>query len=55
MTKKVTFAELEKLLIELGFVRQIVQGTHLVFQYSALGTLVVLPGYNSQIGFIRLI
>ncbi|MGB8701522.1 MAG: hypothetical protein WCD18_19070 [Thermosynechococcaceae cyanobacterium] len=48
MTKKVMFAELEQLLLELGFVRQIVQGTHLVFQYPALGTLIVLPGYKSQ-------
>jgi predicted RNA binding protein YcfA (HicA-like mRNA interferase family) len=48
MTKALTFAELEKLLLELGFVRQSVQGTHQVFQYPALGTLVVLPGYKSQ-------
>jgi predicted RNA binding protein YcfA (HicA-like mRNA interferase family) len=48
MTKRVTFAELEKLLIELGFVPQSVQGAHRVFQNPALGTLVVLPGYKSQ-------
>ena len=48
MTKKVTFAELEKLLLELGFVSQSVQGAHKVFQYPALNTLVVLPGYKGQ-------
>jgi predicted RNA binding protein YcfA (HicA-like mRNA interferase family) len=48
MTKRVTFAELEKLLIELGFVPQSVQGAHRVFQNPALSTLVVLPGYKSQ-------
>ncbi len=48
MTKRVTFAELEKLLLEIGFVPQTVQGAHRVFQYPALGTLVVLPGYKSQ-------
>ena len=48
MTKRVTFAELEKLLLELGFVPQTVQGAHQVFQYPALGILVILPGYKSQ-------
>jgi predicted RNA binding protein YcfA (HicA-like mRNA interferase family) len=48
MTNKVTFAELEKLLLELGFVYQSVQGAHKVFQYPALSTLVVLPGYKEQ-------
>jgi predicted RNA binding protein YcfA (HicA-like mRNA interferase family) len=48
MTNKVTFAELEKLLLELGFVYQSVQGSHKVFQYPALSTLVVLPGYKGQ-------
>jgi predicted RNA binding protein YcfA (HicA-like mRNA interferase family) len=48
MTKRVTFADLEKLLLELGFVRQAVQGSHQVFQYQGQDVLVVLPGYEIQ-------
>jgi hypothetical protein len=39
MTKRVTFADLEKLLLELGFVRQAVQGSHQVFQYQGQDVL----------------
>jgi predicted RNA binding protein YcfA (HicA-like mRNA interferase family) len=36
------------MLLDLGFVTQPAQGTHRVFLYPALGTLVVLPGYNKN-------
>jgi predicted RNA binding protein YcfA (HicA-like mRNA interferase family) len=48
MLNNITFAELEQLLLGLGFVSQPAQGTHRVFLYPALGTLVVLPGYNKN-------
>jgi hypothetical protein len=48
MDKQVTFAKLEKLLLELKFVSQSVQGTHEVFEYSLQGTLFVQPDYKSQ-------
>jgi hypothetical protein len=44
----VTFAELEKLLLELKFVRQPVQGSHQVSLYRGQDVLVVLPDYESQ-------
>jgi predicted RNA binding protein YcfA (HicA-like mRNA interferase family) len=48
MSKQITFAELEKLLLELGFIPSPAQGTHQVFKHLNSGTLVILPGYNKQ-------
>lgn len=48
MSKQITFAELEKILLELGFIPSPAQGTHQVFKHLNSGTLVILPGYNKQ-------
>jgi predicted RNA binding protein YcfA (HicA-like mRNA interferase family) len=48
MSKQITFAELEKLLLELGFVPNPAQGTQQVFVYPDLDVLVVFPGYNKK-------
>jgi predicted RNA binding protein YcfA (HicA-like mRNA interferase family) len=48
MSKQITFAELEKLLLKLGFVPNPTQGTQRVFIYSDLKALVVFPGYSKK-------
>jgi predicted RNA binding protein YcfA (HicA-like mRNA interferase family) len=48
MLNNVTFTELEQFLLGLGFISQPAKGTHRVFLYPALGTLVVLPEYNKN-------
>ncbi|NJM77313.1 MAG: type II toxin-antitoxin system HicA family toxin [Acaryochloridaceae cyanobacterium RU_4_10] len=48
MPKKVTFAELEQLLLGLGFVSRPPKGTHHVFGYPALDVLVSLPDYHKK-------
>ncbi|WP_155752734.1 type II toxin-antitoxin system HicA family toxin [Scytonema sp. UIC 10036] len=46
--RDIKFAELEKLLLSIGFVEVPTTGSHKVYEYSPLGTLVVLPGYEQQ-------
>ncbi|MUH00996.1 addiction module toxin, HicA family [Scytonema sp. UIC 10036] len=48
MIRDIKFAELEKLLLSIGFVEVPTTGSHKVYEYSPLGTLVVLPGYEQQ-------
>jgi predicted RNA binding protein YcfA (HicA-like mRNA interferase family) len=48
MSKQITFADLEKLLLDLGFVSNPVSGTQQVFVYPDLDILVILPGYNKK-------
>lgn len=48
IVKDVKFAELEQLLLSIGFVEVPTTGSHRVYEYSPLGTLVVLPGYEQQ-------
>ncbi|BAZ40300.1 hypothetical protein NIES4101_62610 [Calothrix sp. NIES-4101] len=48
MTRDIKFAELEELLLSIGFVEIPTTGSHKVYEYSPLGTLVVLPGYEQQ-------
>ncbi|WP_446880057.1 type II toxin-antitoxin system HicA family toxin [Phormidesmis sp. 146-33] len=48
MSEDVTFADLEKLLLRLGFICRQTVGTHQVFQHAASSTLIVLPGYKPQ-------
>lgn len=46
--RDIKFAELEKLLLSIGFVEVPTTGSHKVYEYPPLGTLVVLPGYEQQ-------
>lgn len=46
--RDIKFAELEKLLLSIGFVEVPTTGSHKVYEYPVLGTLVVLPGYEQQ-------
>jgi predicted RNA binding protein YcfA (HicA-like mRNA interferase family) len=46
--RDIKFAELEKLLMGIGFVEVPTTGSHKVYEYSPLGTLIVLPGYEQQ-------
>ncbi|MGB3636380.1 MAG: type II toxin-antitoxin system HicA family toxin [Rivularia sp. (in: cyanobacteria)] len=46
--RDIKFAELEQLLLSIGFVEITTTGSHKVYEYSPLGTLVVLPGYEQQ-------
>lgn len=48
IVRDVKFAELEQLLLSIGFVEVPTAGSHKVYEYSPLGTLVVLPGYEQQ-------
>lgn len=48
MSKQITFAELEKLLLELGFVSNPAQGSQRVFVYPDSEILVVFPGYSKK-------
>lgn len=46
--RDIKFAELEKLLLNIGFVEVPTTGSHTIYEYLPLGTLVVLPGYEQQ-------
>ncbi|UBF24532.1 type II toxin-antitoxin system HicA family toxin [Kovacikia minuta CCNUW1] len=48
MTHEITFADIEKLFLKLGFAPSNTAGTQQVFRHSALGTLIVLPDYDHQ-------
>jgi hypothetical protein len=48
MTEAITFADLEKLLLKLNFVARSTSGTHKVFEYLPLGTVLVFPPYQPQ-------
>ena len=48
MIRDIKFVELEQLLLSIGFVEVPTTGSHKVYEYSPLGTLVVLPGYEQQ-------
>lgn len=43
-----TFADLERLLLKLGFIACQTVGNHQVFQHPASNTLIVLPRYEPQ-------
>lgn len=46
--RQVTFADLEQFLSELGFVSCPTAGSHKVFRYQTMGTIITLPGYNDD-------
>lgn len=48
MTKAISYATLEKILLSLGFVRQPTAGSQVVFQHSETNTLLVLPAGASN-------
>ncbi|NET62430.1 MAG: type II toxin-antitoxin system HicA family toxin [Symploca sp. SIO2E6] len=48
MSKSITFAELEKWLLKLGFAVLPTTGNHQVFKHQGSGELVVLPDYPQQ-------
>jgi predicted RNA binding protein YcfA (HicA-like mRNA interferase family) len=48
MTEAITFADLEKLLLKLSFVARATSGTHKVFEYAPLGTVLVFPPYQPK-------
>lgn len=48
MVREIKFTELEKLLLETGFVTMQTFGSHLIYQHLSSGTLIVLPGYEQQ-------
>jgi hypothetical protein len=48
MSKQITFAELEKKLLDIGFIPSPAQGTQKVFVYPDWGALVVFPGYQKN-------
>ncbi|NEP62731.1 MAG: addiction module toxin, HicA family [Symploca sp. SIO2G7] len=48
MSRTITFAELEKLLLKLGFTALPTTGNHQVFKHQGSGALVVLPDYLKQ-------
>ncbi len=43
MTKAISYATLEQILLSLGFVRQVTAGSQVVFQQTETDTLLVLP------------
>jgi predicted RNA binding protein YcfA (HicA-like mRNA interferase family) len=48
IAEDIKFAELEQLLLSLNFIELPTTGSHKVYEYPSLGTLVVLPGYEQQ-------
>ncbi|WP_238178466.1 type II toxin-antitoxin system HicA family toxin [Calothrix sp. 336/3] len=48
MVREIKFIELEKLLLEVGFVAMQTVGSQKVYQHPPSDTLVVLPGYDRQ-------
>jgi predicted RNA binding protein YcfA (HicA-like mRNA interferase family) len=48
MFRDVMFADLEKLLLKLGFITMPTTGTQKVFQYPPSAALVILPGYENK-------
>ncbi|MBD2435431.1 type II toxin-antitoxin system HicA family toxin [Nostoc sp. FACHB-110] len=48
MVREIKFTELEKLLLETGFVTMQTFGSQKIYQHPSSGTLIVLPGYEQQ-------
>jgi len=48
ISRSITFAELEKWLLKLGFAASPTTGNHQVFKHQGSGALVVLPDYPKQ-------
>jgi predicted RNA binding protein YcfA (HicA-like mRNA interferase family) len=48
MVREIKFTELERLLLDIGFVTMPTAGSQKVYQYASSGTLIVLPGYEQQ-------
>ncbi|BAZ08936.1 hypothetical protein NIES4071_07420 [Calothrix sp. NIES-4071] len=48
MVREIKFAELEHLLLSMGFVTVATAGSQKVYQYPSSGTLIVLPSYEQQ-------
>ena len=48
MVREIKFTELEKLLLETGFVTMQTFSSQKIYQHLSSGTLMVLPGYEQQ-------
>ncbi|MBW4505017.1 MAG: type II toxin-antitoxin system HicA family toxin [Scytonematopsis contorta HA4267-MV1] len=54
MVREVQFAELEQLLLDIGFAAVQTTGSQKVYEYPSSGTLIVLPDYEQQ-AYVRIV